>query len=53
LLEEYKASLISSVVTGQVDVRDVIIPEYEFVDETTDLESDDEENSDDTEEQED
>ena len=53
LLEEYKASLISSVVTGQIDVRDVIVPEYESVDEIADLEPDDEDNSDDTEEQED
>ncbi len=40
LLEEYKASLISAAVTGQIDVRDVIIPEYDFVDEVADSESD-------------
>ena len=39
LLEEYKASLISATVTGQIDVRDVIIPEYDFVDEIADSES--------------
>ncbi len=32
-LEEYKAKLIADVVTGKIDVRDVDIPEYEFVDE--------------------
>ena len=31
LLKEYKTSLISSVVTGRVDVRNVEIPEYETV----------------------
>lgn len=52
LLEEYKASLISSVVTGQIDVHDVIIPDYEFVDEVADSELNDED-SDEAEEQED
>ncbi|HFU4171385.1 TPA: hypothetical protein ACGO78_001680, partial [Streptococcus suis] len=28
-LEKLKQSLISEVVTGQIDVRDVVIPEYE------------------------
>ncbi len=51
LLEEYKASLISATVTGQIDVRDVIIPEYDFVDEIADSESADD--LDDAEEQED
>lgn len=38
-LEELKTKLISDVVTGKIDVRDVVIPEYEFVDE--DASSDD------------
>lgn len=33
VLEEYKAKLISDVVTGKIDVRDVKIPEYEFIEE--------------------
>ena len=32
LVSEYKTSLISSVVTGKVDVRDVTVPEFEVVD---------------------
>ncbi len=36
VLEEYKAKLISDVVTGKVDVRDVEIPEYEYVEELVD-----------------
>lgn len=32
-LEEYKAKIIADVVTGKIDVRDVEIPKYEFVDE--------------------
>ena len=28
LLREYRTRLISDVVTGQIDVRDVVIPEY-------------------------
>lgn len=33
LVSEYKTSLISSVVTGKVDVRDVAVPEFEVVEE--------------------
>ena len=47
-LEEYKTCLISDVVTGKVDVRDIDIPEYEFVNENIDTDGEDE-----TEEQED
>lgn len=45
LLEEYKASLISDVVTGKIDVRDFAIPEYEYIEDESDEEigdSDDE-----------
>ena len=51
-LEEYKTKLITDVVTGKIDVRDVEIPEYEFVDEEADADSDSDDDSDDTEEQE-
>lgn len=41
-LEEYRTRLISDVVTGKVDVRDIEIPEYEAVsDDVTDDEIDD------------
>ena len=43
LLHEFRTRLISDVVTGQVDVRNIIIPEYEVVDE---IMSDDEETDD-------
>lgn len=33
ILEECKAKLISDVVTGQIDVRDIFIPEYEYEEE--------------------
>jgi len=32
-LSEYRTRLISDVVTGQIDVRDIVIPEYEYVEE--------------------
>lgn len=51
-LEEYKTKLIADVVTGKIDVRDVEIPEYEFVDEDADADSNSDDDSDDTEEQE-
>lgn len=42
LLGEYRTRLISDVVTGQIDVRDAVVPEFEYVlDETGDF-SDDE-----------
>lgn len=41
LLTEYRARLISDVVTGQIDVRDIVIPEYEYVEEEPNEESDD------------
>ncbi|WP_346914295.1 restriction endonuclease subunit S [Clostridium sp.] len=39
LLTEYKASLISSVITGKVDVRDVVVPDFEAEDEVLEDES--------------
>lgn len=45
VLAEFKNKLISDVVTGQIDVRNIKVPEYEFVDETFDSEeADDGEN---------
>ena len=51
LLQEMKASLISDVVTGRVDIRNAEIPDFEYVDEEADSEEEGE--SEDTEEQED
>lgn len=33
LIDEYRTSLISAVVTGQIDVRGIEIPEYEYLEE--------------------
>lgn len=41
LLHEYRIRLVSDVVTGQIDVRGIEIPEYEYVEEESDEESDD------------
>lgn len=41
LLRELKNRLISDVVTGQIDVRNIEIPEYEYVDEELESDSDD------------
>lgn len=38
LFEEYKAKLISDVVTGKIDIRDVEIPEYEYEEEISESE---------------
>ncbi len=43
-LHELKNRIISDAVTGQIDVRNIEIPEYEFVDETAEAENSDEEN---------
>lgn len=39
VLQEFKARLISDVVTGKIDVRDIEVPAYEFVEEDADGES--------------
>ena len=44
--------IVFDIVTGKIDVRDIEIPEYEFVDEEADSDSDGDDDSDDTEEQE-
>ena len=52
-LEEMKTHLISDVVTGKIDIRNIEIPEYEFVDEDVDSDSSSEDESEGVEEQED
>lgn len=42
LLAEYRTRLISDVVTGQIDVRDIEVPDFEYVTDETDDASDDE-----------
>ena len=42
VLEEYKAKLISDTVAGKIDVRGIEVPEYEFVEETENVEADSE-----------
>lgn len=51
-LQDFKIRLVADTVTGKIDVRDVEIPEYEYVDEDADSASDSDDDSDDTEEQE-
>lgn len=41
-LHEYKTRLISDVVTGQIDVRGIEIPDFELVEETIDIQTEDE-----------
>lgn len=45
-LEELKKVIISDVVTGKIDVRNITVPEYEHVDDIVD---DDSENNEETE----
>ena len=53
VLEEYKARLISDVVTGKVDIRDIEIPDYDYVSEETTVSETDSDSGDDIEDQED
>ncbi|MDZ5501326.1 restriction endonuclease subunit S [Enterococcus cecorum] len=46
ILHELRNKLISDVVTGQIDVRDIEVPDFEYVEETED-ESDDDSDEDD------
>lgn len=52
LLEELKTKTIADVVTGQVDVRDVIIPEYTVDEADEDIDSDDIDDSEESDEDE-
>lgn len=51
-LQEMKIRIIEDTVFGKIDVREIDIPEYEYVDEDTDSESDVNDELDDAEEQE-
>lgn len=48
-LQELKSTIISDVVTGKIDVRNVTIPEYEHVDDIYDDDNEDSEETDETE----
>jgi type I restriction enzyme S subunit len=48
-LAEMKSVIISDVVTGKIDVRNVTVPKYEYVDDIADDDSDGDEESDETE----
>ena len=52
ILQELKSRLIVDVVTGMIDVRSVVIPEYEFVEEENDSDIEDENTEEDIEDQE-
>ena len=46
ILHEMKDKLVSDAVTGKIDVRDIEVPDYEYVDEDNDDIEDDSENID-------
>jgi len=52
LLTEYRTRLISDVVTGKLDVRGIVVPDYESDEEVTDNEMREDEETDDVEEME-
>jgi type I restriction enzyme S subunit len=52
-LQELKARIVSDAVTGQIDVRDIAIPDYEYVEEQSDEDADDDSDGENIEEQED
>lgn len=45
LIDEYRTSLISAAVTGQIDVRDIIIPEYEYIEDEAEAEAEEDEDT--------
>ena len=51
-LQELKTRIISDAVTGKIDVRDIEIPDYEYVADETDADSDEEADMEETDEQE-
>ena len=53
LLKKYRDSIMSGIVTGETDVRDIEIPEYDFVEEEADSDTEDTNDVKETEEQED
>ena len=52
VLQDFKARLISDVVTGKIDVRGIDIPEYEYVDEVAGSDTEDADSEEAIEEQE-
>lgn len=48
-LEELKKVIISDVVTGKIDVQNVTVPEYEHVDDIADIDSEGDEETDESE----
>lgn len=52
ILEELKNHIISDVVTGKIDVRGIEIPDYEYVADETDTDSNEDANIEETDEQE-
>ncbi|MCI2192511.1 MAG: restriction endonuclease subunit S [Ancrocorticia sp.] len=48
-LEELKKAIISDVVTGKIDVQNVTVPEYEHVDDIADIDSEGDEETDESE----
>ena len=53
MLSEFKLQLLSDVITGKIDVRDIEIPDYEYVADETDTDSDEDADMGETDEQED
>lgn len=53
VLREYRVRLVADTVTGKIDVRGIEIPEYEFVDEDADSDTEDDGIGEEAEEQED
>ncbi len=53
LLKEFRSRLISDAVTGQVDVRNIVVPEYEYVEENPDADPDSDDESEDVTDEED
>lgn len=52
VLREYRSKIISDVVTGKIDVRGIEIPDYEYVADEADAESDEDADIEETDEQE-
>lgn len=52
LLQELKARIISEAVTGQIDVRSVVIPEYEYLEDQSEEDTGEDSDTEETEEQE-
>lgn len=53
LMHEMNTHIITDAITGKIDIRDIEIPEYDFVDEATDSDAEDYDSEEEIEEQED